>query len=294
MINKTNSNPYVEHINNRKNIQVPKDYSYNSYSDKPQKKHLDIFYILDLSGLKKENEEDSYDSDESAVILDLTEEKEKGIGFIAFDENERAQAVEEEGESPRPSDETRKLTRRLVNAKKQDEVQAVLTDAYDHMREWQALAASGDKEAMKVVRKISRLIARGNRKIKDLHKEIVMHQRQQKAEEQEKKREAKRLEIELKEALRERKARERRYLQERDDNNEEEESEFGPTMAETEAKIRQLAGAMAALKAGVADVGSTGSLDVMPDMGGGDIGGDIGGGGAGEAGGSEEASENIV
>ena len=80
------------------------------------------------------------------------------------------------------------------------------------------------------------------------------------------------MEQELKEAQRERKARERRYLQERDDENEDEESEFGPTMAETEAIIRQLAGQMAALKTNAVDAGNAGSFDGTTDMGMGDSG----------------------
>jgi len=95
----------------------------------------------------------------------------------------------------------------------------------------------------------------------------------------------------LKEAQRERKARERRYLQERDDDDDEESSEFGPTMAETEAKIRQLAGEMAALKTNAVDAGNNGSVDVgtggsfgdasvagVSGVGSGDVSGDVSGG----------------
>jgi len=221
-------------------------------------------YILDLSGLNKQSETAAYQDDKSAAILELSEEIREKLGNKTLRENERAEAAEsdEEGEEVRPSDETRKLTRLLVAAKTPDEVQSVLMDTYNHMREWQKLASNGDKEAIKVVRKLNRLVSRGNRKISDLNKEMVMHQRQQRAEKAERNQEARRLENELKEAQRERKARERRYLQERDDDNEDEESEFGPSMAETEAKIRQLAGEMAALKTNAVDAGSSGSVDV--------------------------------
>jgi len=202
----------------------------------------------------KQSTQNTSQLDESTDILDLTREALEKFGNKSIIENERPQAAEAGGEEVRPEDETRKLTRMLVNARTPDEVQSVLADTFNHMREWQALAASGDKEAIKVVRKLGRLISRGNRKVSDLHKEIVMHQRQRRAEKAEKNQEAKRLELELKEAQRKRKERERRYLQERDNNNEDEESEFGPTMAETEAKIRQLAGAMAALKTNTVDI----------------------------------------
>jgi len=88
---------------------------------------------------------------------------------------------------------------------------------------------------------------------------------QLRAENAEKNQQAKKLEQELKEAQRERMARERRYLQERDNDNEDEEKELGPTIAETEAKIRQLAGQMAALKTNAVDAGNTGSFDGTTD-----------------------------
>jgi len=228
----------------------------------------DLLYILDLSDINNKNDSNGQKTDKadkSAAILDLTKEILEKLNNKTPGKNERAEAAEEteaEGDDPKPSDETRKLTRLLVAAKTPDEVQNVLMDAYTHRQEWQKLASNGDKEAMKVVRKLNRLISRGNRKITDLNKEILTHQRQQRAEKAENKREAQRLENELKEAQRERKARERKYLQERDDSNDDEESsEFGPSMAETEAKIRQLAGAMAALKTGTANAGNVGSFD---------------------------------
>jgi len=254
MVSSTSANSYVRHTNNKQGAQS----SVKSHVDKssPYKNPPDALYILDLYGAKNKDDASTYKDDESAAILELTEETREKLSNKALGENERAEAVDEEGEEPRPTDETRKLTRMLVAAKTPDEVQGVLADTYNHMREWQKLAANGDKEAIKVVRKLNRLVSRGNRKITDLNKEIVMHQRQQRAENAEKNQQAKRLELELKEAQRERKARERRYLQERDNDNEDEETEFGPTMAETEAKIRQLAGEMAALKTNTSDVSS--------------------------------------
>jgi len=254
MVNSTSANAYMRYSNNKHNVPA----TVKNHVDKstPHKNPSDELYILDLSGAKSKGEARTYQDDESAAVFELTEEAREKLSNKAIGENERAEAVDEEGEEIRPTDETRKLTRMLVAAKTPDEVQGVLMDTLNHMQEWQKLAANGDKEAIKVVRKLKRLVSRGNRKITDLNKEIVMHQRQQRAENAEKNREAKRLELELKEAQRERKARERRYLQERDNDNDDEETEFGPTMAETEAKIRQLAGEMAALKTNASDVSS--------------------------------------
>jgi len=241
VVSSTGTNPHVHHKSNNSYVPAKKEYTYTAAASK--------------------DDEKTYPTDEIAAILELTKETQEKLKNKPVNENERAEKTDEEGDPERPSDETRSLTRRLVSAKSPDDVQHVLVDVYDHLREWQALAAAGDKEAIKVVRKLQKLISRGNRKIKDLHKEMVMHQRQQKAENEEKKQEAKRLEIELKEALRERKARERRYLQERDNDNEEEESQFGPSIAETEAKIRQLAAAKAALSIKSPDAGNVGSID---------------------------------
>ena len=260
MVNTTSPNYYVRHSNNKHNApatvknHVDKTTSHNNPSD--------ALYILDLSGMNNKGAANTFHDDESAAILDLTEETRERLSNKTLRESERAGAVEAEGEEVRPTDETRRLTRMLVAARTPDEVQGVLNDTYNHMREWQQLAANGDKEAIKVVRKLGRLVSRGNRKITDLNKEMVMHQRQQRAENAEKNQQAKRLELELKEAQRERKARERRYLQERDNDDEDEElSEFGPSMAETEAKIRQLAGQMAALKTNAVDASHSASFD---------------------------------
>ena len=250
-----NVNPYIRHSDNKYN--TPKTGKNQVDKSAPDKNPSDIQDTIDLSGKKKHTSK----SDETAAILELSEETRERLSTKTLGKNERAEAAEAaegEGEEARPSDDTRKLTRMLVAAKTPDEVQNVLADTYNHMREWQKLAANGDKEAIKVVRKLNRLVSRGNRKITDLNKEIVMHQRQQRAEKAEKNQQAKRLEQELKEAQRERKARERRYLQDRDDENEDEESsEFGPTVAETEAKIRQLSAQMAALKTNAVDSGTS-------------------------------------
>jgi len=244
----------------------------------PYRDQSDLYDILDLSGKKKHDGKHAHKSDEVAAFLELSEEAREKFSNKMFGGNERAEAAaaaEGGGEEVRPSDDTRKLTRLLVAARTPYDVQNVLADTFNHMREWQKLAANGDEEAIKVVRKLNRLVSRGNRKITDLNKEIVMHQRQQRAEKAEKNQQAKRLELELKEAQRERKARERRYLQERDDEHEDEEStEFGPSMAETEAKIRQLSAKMAALKTNAVDAGTVdpGSFESAAVSGGGGSG----------------------
>jgi len=281
MINKAASNTFARHVGNKPNTQAAAD---NIKEKATDKNPSDALYILDLSGMSTQNGQNAFQSDETAALLDWTDETREKLGNMALRGNERTEETNE-GEPPRPNDDTRKLTRMLVAAKSPDEVQFVLVDVYNHMREWQELAANGDKKAMAVVRKLNRLISRGNRKISDLNKEIIMHQRQQAAEQSEKNQLAKRLEIELKEAQRERKARERRYLQEQDDDDDEESAESGPTVAETEAKIRQLAAAMAALKTNAVDVSNVGVAEGVTDAG------SVGGTESAEMSGEESADE---
>jgi len=276
MVSSTKANPHVQHSNNKDNTPV----SMKNQADKsaPNKNTSDLQDILDLSSKKKHDGKHAHNSEKIAAFLELSEETREKLSNKMLGENERAEAAaaaQGEGEAERPSDDTRKLTRMLVAARTPYDVQNVLADTFNHMREWQKLAANGDEEAIKVVRKLNRLVSRGNRKITDLNKEIVMHQRQQRAEKAEKNQQAKRLELELKEAQRERKARERRYLQERDDEHEDEEStEFGPSMAETEAKIRQLSAKMAALKTNAVDASTVdpGSVESAAISGGGGSG----------------------
>ena len=255
MVKATGTSPHVQH-NDRKPKNPATVYDHTDRT-KPPTTSSDLLYILELSA---DNEQNPGQNDESATILDLSKNALEKLRSSAARENERA---EEAGEEVRPSDETRRLTRRLVAARSPDEVQSVLAETYDHMREWLALAATGDKEALAVVRRLSRLVSRGNRKIRDLNKEHVMRQRQEKAEEAEKKQLAQRLRNELKQAEQLRKQRERRYLQERYNDNEDEPAEFGPSMAETDAKIRALAAAMAALNPSSTDFGEAGFSDGM-------------------------------
>jgi len=126
MVNAASTSQYVRHPHNKQNapatVKNPVDKS-SPYKDK-----ADTSDILDLSGMKNKNEASAYQDDESAAILELTEEAREKLRNKSVRENERAEEVEGESEDVRPSDETRKLTRMLVNAKTPDEVQGVLAD----------------------------------------------------------------------------------------------------------------------------------------------------------------------
>jgi len=258
MIRSTSTDQYVRHADKKQNIPS----ATNGITEKPKqtKDSGDPLYILELSDPKNQDEQSMSKHYDSAALLDLSQDaREKLSNNIASDA--RGEEISGSGDDGRPPDETARLTRMLVAAKSTLEVQSVLADTFNHMREWQKLAAEGDKKAIAVVRKLNRLASRGHRKVRDLNKEQLLLQRQQKAEEAEKEQIAQRLRDELKQAELIRKQRERRYLQERDDYNEEEPDEIGPSMAATEAKIRALAAAMAAVSQKSTDVGSTASGD---------------------------------
>ena len=277
MIKATSMNPHMQHNDRKPNN--PSTLKHSAEKSNPPISTSDMLYILDLSAPKEPDEQFLSKNDEPATILDLSQSARFMSGSNSVRENERAKSSEG-GDAHRPSDETRRLTRALVAAKSSGEVQSVLSETYSHMREWLSLAATGDEKAIKVVRRIQRLITRGNRKIRDLNKEQVLLIKQQKAEKAEQERLAQRLRDELKQAERMRKLRERRYLQERDVDNDGKSEETGPSMAATEAKIRALAAAMAALNtnANATNVGDSGISDNMPSEVNGSDGSELSGG----------------
>jgi hypothetical protein len=244
MVKATRTNPYISY-NERKtdNKAAVKD---NAGKTAPPASSSDLLYSPELSAHMERGGRTHGQNDEPASILDLSLAAQERLFEKKDLESRGAEAAGAQGD-PKPPDETRRLTRRLVAAKSTEEVQSVLADTFHSMRQWMKLAAEGDKEAMAVVRRLNRLVSRGSRKIRDLNKEMVMRQRKEKAEKAEKEQLAIRLREELKEAERVRKQRERRYLQERDDHTDDESDEFGPSMVATEAKIRALAAAMVAL-----------------------------------------------
>jgi hypothetical protein len=263
MVKATGTNTYVQY-NDKKTSNPSTAANDNADKAKPPTSSSDLYYVLDLSTLKEQDMQSPSQYDESAAILDLSQNtREKLSNNKAIRAREAEEAGAEGDGDGRPPDETQQLTRRLVAAKSTLDVQSILGDAFNSMREWQKLAAEGDEKAIAVVRKLNRLVSRGNRKIRDLNKEMVLRQRQEKAEEAEREQLAIRLRDELEQAEHVRKQRERRYLQDRDEYEDDEPTETGPSAAATEAKIRALAAAMVALKSGSANVGdavSSGSM----------------------------------
>ena len=113
-------------------------------------------------------------------------------------------------------DNSASLTRRLVNASKQFEVRQVIGEAFKNISQLRLAVAFADEKDAKIaralIRRLERLIRRGNKKVTDLNREDGMERRKKKAESEQKEKLAKAIEEELRLRVRQRKSRERGYL----------------------------------------------------------------------------------
>jgi len=218
--------------------------------------------ILNPPGFSEPDEKGMSDFYAPADFLELSEEaQDKLQEYMA---NLQAESAETDDDSNGDlTDNSRRFTRMIVAAKSHMEVQDVLSAVHKDKMELIKAAAFGDEGAKAIIRKLDKVIRRGNRKLRDLSKEIQMLQRQQRAEKKEQEQIAKQIRAELKRAQLERKQRERKYLDERDDEDDDDSTPAvsGPSMAATEAKIRALAQAMADLKTSSVGTGSTAQGD---------------------------------
>jgi len=280
-----NVRPHVHNAEKKGNGQTPPQEIANH-----KNKHARD-YILDLTEQQNKNNTIA-NQHEEAAILDLSQDARENLWGNITVESMRAGKDEPENKGEGPVDETRKLTRKLVAAKSQLEVQDVLAEVHKNMMSLQMAAAQGDKKAAAIVRKLNKLISRGHRKMRDLSKEQQMMQRRQRAEKKEQEQIAKKIREDLKRIQRERKQREQKYLNEKDDNNEETAPIIsGTSHAATEAKIMALAQAKAAMTSGPGtSTNSTANISGDPGTGAA-IAGSTGGGEAAIAGG--DAAEAI-
>ncbi|MCL2002885.1 MAG: hypothetical protein FWG72_02640 [Oscillospiraceae bacterium] len=162
----------------------------------------------------------------------------------------RPEAGAKDAKTPGPKDASSRLTRRLVAAAFQGEVRSIISEAYENLSEWIKAAMSGDEKAMAAIRRLNKLIHRANRKIGDLDREDVLRLKQRQAEKRQQDFRAGQIERELHRRIQERKLRERRYLNDRQNDEEKQ----GPAVPESspaalQAKIHALAAALAQLTA---------------------------------------------
>jgi hypothetical protein len=160
---------------------------------------------------------------------------------------ERSERAKEEFNAKKsgPSDRSGSLTRRLVAARYQGEVYAIISEAHKNLSEWLEAALDGDASAMAAIRRLNRLIRRASRKVSDLNREDVLQQKQRRAEKREQEQAAAQIKAELKRKMAERVNRERGYM--RDIHYQANSPPGFPkpmSPAELEAKVLALAGAV--------------------------------------------------
>lgn len=196
--------------------------------------------------------------DNASVLLDLSEDalskadtekgsktgdKEHRLAYV-LDEFAKKRAEKEENKGSGDLDDpTARLTKRLVASKTRDEVLTIMSEAYKALGEALKAAGSGDEEAIEVVRRLQKLIKRVSRKMKDLDGEANMSRKEERAKKQELEQLAMRHKMELERRIAERKKREKKYLEDPDAQDEEEQVKisFGSmSKEELEALMRQM------------------------------------------------------
>ena len=168
------------------------------------------------------------------------------------EQRDAVNGVNSSGSTPL-DDNSATLTRRLVAAKRMLQVQDILGDAFKDLINLRKAAATGDEETAKaaraIIRKLEKLVRRGNRKISDLNNEDRMRRERDKAALELKKQRAKEIAAELRTQIRKRKNREQGYLDElmRDAIMGATKNQISQQLdAATEAKIAAMADAKAA------------------------------------------------
>ena len=176
--------------------------------------------------------------EEPAVLLELS--------FKPRGEDEKSKifsAVRDKAETDKTAggldDASGRLTKRLVAAQSKEEVQTILAEAYKNLGEALKAAAGGDEEAIKVIKRLNKLIRRATRKVRDLDKENDLRQKTKKAEKEQLELLAKQLKDELKRRIEERKKREKNYLRDADKKDDDDRPPVigRPSIAALEAKI---------------------------------------------------------
>lgn len=173
----------------------------------------------------------------------------------------------------KPSDNTGRLTQRLVAANTEAEVSGVMAEASQNLVSLRITAALGSPEdaqkAKAIIQRINKLIHRGSGKIMDLRSEQVMKSRSKRAEQERKDKKAEKIKTQLRQKQKMRHSREGWYLRECALNRLQDDFDdiFRDGMAaSSEAAIAAQADAMAAVEV-AAEAACPGDASV--DVGGG-------------------------
>jgi len=122
------------------------------------------------------------------------------------------------GNQAQINDNSGNLTRRLVSASNTFVLHKIIGDAFKDLGELRlALAMSDGEDAdtiRQVIRRLERVIRRGNRKISELNREAALERKQDNALKEDKQQRAEQIEAELRRQIIRRRNRERGYLEE--------------------------------------------------------------------------------
>jgi len=199
----------------------------------------------------------------------ISEEEREELFFPGFVDSTQEIEDSQDGRTPL-EDISRRLTRQLVASTTQFQVQLILGEAHNKLGELRMVAMSGDDDAIgeanALIRKLEKLIRRGNRKVTDIGKEENLKRAQEKAAKEEMLHRQKEIERELKRRYLERKNREKRYLEDRDDEDEESNGNAVNPMTKLDAAAEaQIAAQAKALAAAEVSAGQSQGLGDFSD-----------------------------
>lgn len=280
----------------------------HSDDDIDSKDLIDEFAHEEIEDTEEITEEEI---EESALISD--EEEEGPLGSYKKAAQDLKEALEESGgqfmksSSSGITDPTGLLAKRLVAAEIQFAVHQVIGEANKALINLRmALASCSPEDAVKIrgiIKKLDKLVSKGQAKVQNLQKEDVMRRQAQKAQQKKQEKRAEEIKKELRAQMKERKRKERKYLKEA----EEPVKESGAPQqklpgtnsqdkldASSEAQIEMEAEAQAAAEATVGTADVSGAAEGVAAEGaavteGADVSTGAEGGGA-DAGGAEAAA----
>ncbi|MCL2223291.1 MAG: hypothetical protein FWC20_12660 [Oscillospiraceae bacterium] len=255
---------------------------HTSYTDTSLNATVNKFQSGNL--VEQQNDFGPWIEDEGDIFSWSGEEHPLHFGAFAAQDTAADGASDAQRESP--EDHSGTLTRRLVAANNTFIIHRIIGDAFKNLGELRlALAMSDGEDAdekRQIIRRLERVIRRSNRKIRELNNESRLRQNRDRAEREEQLKRAREIEDELRREIIRRRNRERRYIEEL----EQEEMQRGVQAmldATTEAAIAAKAQALAAMQVAAQSMGGFGGSDMsggMPFSAGAFEGGSADGGGA--------------
>jgi len=244
-------------------------HTFNTQPAKP--KHITHSAATKAKNIKALEKQSAFFLEQDEDLFDFhawAEQNDQAHMSILAEQNEAAS-----GNRERPTDNSGNLTRRLVSANNTFIIHRIIGDAFMDLGELRmALAHADDEESeqlRQIIRRLERVVRRGNRKIRELSREASLERKAEKAERDDQAQRAREIEAEMKRQILRRRQRERGYLEEL--NREEMQGVKADTLdfldtamrAKIAAKAQQLAAKQVAASSagGGVDMFGAGALD---------------------------------